>query len=64
MLRLICMVKVLDVMVTNLVVGQLCLECLGNSSRCHFLMVLLLKRFNKNISSLGREMPLELGLQD
>jgi hypothetical protein len=48
------MVKVLDLVVFNkLVVGQLCLEGVGNSSRCHFLMVLLLKRFNKNVSSLG-----------
>ena len=51
---MICMVKVRDlVVVTNLVVGQLCMEGVGNSSRCHFLMILLLKRFNKNISSLG-----------
>ena len=48
------MVKVRDlVVVTKLVVGQLCLEGVGDSSGCHFLMVLLLKRFNKNISSLG-----------
>ena len=54
MLRLICMVKVRDiVVVTNMVVGQLCLEGVSDSSRCHFLMVLLLKRFNKNVSSLG-----------
>jgi hypothetical protein len=57
------MVKVRDLVVVNkLVVGQLCLEGVSDSSRCHFLMVLLLKRFNKNVSSLGGEVPLELGL--
>lgn len=54
MLCLIWVVKVRDlVVVTKLVVGQLCLEGVGNPSCCHFLMVLLLKRFYKNISSLG-----------
>ena len=42
---MILMVKVLDIdraVVSNLVVGQLCLEGVGNPSCCQFLMVLLL----------------------